>query len=968
MYVDAHLLNDRIWVTTRDQNHKRVVESRTPHHVFYFADANGDYESIYGEKVARSYHTTRRSFYNSIEAKKKQGIDLFETDYNVTFRYLEETFKTDELPPLHSTFFDIEVNVDKSKGGFPKPENPYGAISALTVHHAWQDRTYTLVVPPNGYTVESLRTLFETPNDDGFGIMDETEGYYVCKDEAELLEIFVELIEDTDLLLGWNSDGFDLPYIIHRARMVFGREFPEQFLLEEGNREAPFSPKGNGAEYLKRLCLFPCLPTLTMKEVSNKFSKFRTLEKRYYLHGRAHLDYMDMFKKFTLNTIGKLHSYSLDFVLRSQVGFQKLEYDGTLQQLYETNPRRYAAYNRQDTIGVAKIDEKFKLVDVANELAHMAGVTLDKTLGSTTIIEHAIMRQVVHKQKRVRRNRPERTETHERIPGAFVVEPKGGIYDLIGSIDVQSLYPSAARMINLSPETMFGQFLPTLTSPAWNKLYAEYGGLTSKDKDKAATQAWNHFTAALEFEEIHKRSDVELTLALMDDTEITQTAAEWYDWIVESGFSLSANATLFTQERRGVFAASIDLWFDERLKAKAKASSFAKRAKQETDVIRKAELDIEFARWNTKQMAFKIFMNSAYGASASRFFIFYDPRLGKSITLSGRVITKHMVRQVCKDTSGNYDFDRNVLIYGDTDSCYFKLDWYMKEKLGMIPKPGDMLPKTPFMDKVIGIADDLTTKVNATFPDLLRDNFFCNEKNRTYILAVRDVVAIRGLFKEQKKKYALWAVMQEDKPTDEVKIVGMETKRTNTPKYMQKFLENLITRILKENLGYDDTYAIVEKFRNEEFKVMDPWKHGSSMSIKNIGQIGQAMDEYDRMTEAGHVGLKKPTGSYAIPAALNTNKLIEMYGEDRWDIIREGDSVETLYLLPNENDFKSVALPVGATYIPEWFKQLPFDTRRNQDKILENALENTVGEVLDWDLTPKQNNAAEVFVEEDFFA
>ena len=149
---------------------------------------------------------------------------------------------------------------------------------------------------------------------------------------------------------------------------------------------------------------------------------------------------------------------------------------------------------------------------------------------------------------------------------------------------------------------------------------------------------------------------------------------------------------------------------------------------------------------------------------------------------------------------------------------------------------------------------------------------------------------------------------------------------------------------------------------------MDPWKHGSSMSIKNIGQIGQAMEEYDRMMEAGHVGLKKPTGSYAIPAALNTNKLIEIYGEDRWDIIREGDSVETLYLLPNENDFKTVALPVGATYIPEWFKQLPFDTRRNQDKILENALENTVAQVLDWDLSPKKNNAAEVFVEEDFFA
>jgi DNA polymerase elongation subunit (family B) len=417
-----------------------------------------------------------------------------------------------------------------------------------------------------------------------------------------------------------------------------------------------------------------------------------------------------------------------------------------------------------------------------------------------------------------------------------------------------------------------------------------------------------------------------------------------------------------------VFAQAIDLWFEERLKAKAKASAAAKKAKAETDPVKKATYELEFAKWNTKQMAFKIFMNSAYGASASRFFIFYDPRLGKSITLSGRVITKHMVRQVCKETSGNYDFDRNVLIYGDTDSCYFRLDWYLKEKLGLVVRPEDLFPKTPFMDKVVKIANDLTDKVNATFPGLLADNFFCDETNRKFILAVRDIVAIRGLFKEQKKKYALWAIMQEDKPTDEVKIVGMETKRTNTPKYMQVFLEDLITRILKENLDYDQTYAIVDEFRSTKFRAMDPWKHGSSMSVKNIGQIQQAMDEYETKTEAGHIGLKKPTSSAAVPAALNTNKLIQMHGEDRWGLIREGDSVEFLYLLPNDHGFKTIALPVGATYIPEWFKHLPFDVRRNQDKILENALENTVGEVLDWDMTAKKNNAAEVFVEKDFFA
>ncbi len=967
MYVDTKLMQGRLWVSTRDAAHRREFKSHSPPYVFYYGDEAGSYESIYGDKVSRSFHTSRRDFETAIARKTDRGVEVFETDYNVAFRYLEETYKTDELPPLHASFFDIEAEVDLRKGGWPRPENPYGKITALTLHHAWSDRTYTLMIPPKTHTQESLRTLFETDIGDGFGVLDETNGYYVCANERELLEIFIELIEDTDILLGWNSDGFDLAYIIHRFRMVFGSEFPEQFLLEDGSREAPFKPKGAAHDALTRLCLFPTLPTLRMIEVSNKFSKFRTLEKRYFLHGRVHLDYMDLFKKFTLNTIGKLHSYSLDFVLRSQVGLSKVEFDGTLQDLYEQKPRTYAAYNRQDTVGLAKIDEKFKLVYLANRLAHMAGVTLDKTTGSTTIIEHAIMKQVVHKQKRVRRNRPEKGR-HETIPGAFVVDPIGGMYELVGSIDVKSEYPSCVRMLNASPETMLGQFLPTLTSPAWNRYFNEYLG-ESKDRDKAATKAWNHFTSVLEFEEIHKKSDVSLTLALVDGTEVTQTAAEWYDFIVETGVTFSGNATIFSQGRRGVLAEAIDLWFDERVKAKRKAASLKKQRDAETDPIRKVELDLEYISFDTLQMAFKIFMNSAYGASASPFFIFYDVRLGKSITLSGRLITKHMVRQVCAETTGNYDFDRNVLIYGDTDSCYFKLDWYMKEKLGIVLTPAQMQPKTKEMDAVVKLANELTVKVNATFPEFLRTQFFCNDVNRTYIEAERDIVAIRGLFKHQKKKrYALWVIDKEHKPEDEVKIVGMETKRTNTPKYMQAFLEGLIGRILRENLDYEAAYGIVDDFRKNKFEQMDPWKHGSSMSIKNIGQVQQAMVEYETLSDEGYVGVKKPTSSHAIPAALNTNKLITAHNEERWDQIREGDSVEILYLLPNDDGFKSIALPVGMTYIPDWFKNLPFDTRRNQEKILDNALNNTVGEVMDWDFTAKQNNAADVFVEKDFFA
>lgn len=971
MYVDAKMIEGRLWVNTRGEDHRRDIRPHTPPYVFYYADPSGTYESIFGDKVNRAHFTNRRAFNEAITVKRSRGIKLFETDYSPTFRYLEEKFGDDRLPPLHATFFDIEAETIPGRG-WPRPENPYGKITAITIHHVWSDQTFTLVIPPKTHTAESLRKLFSDPEAakaDGFGLMNEERGYYVCESEAELLAIFLELIEDTDILLGWNSGGYDLPYIIARIRMVFGKEFPEQFLSEDGSQQNPFNPNEDSRAMLGKLNLFPCMPSLRMQMMKQKFSNMTVTEKRFFLAGRVHMDYKDMFEKFTLNTIGKLHSYKLDFVLRSQLNDSKLEFDGTLQQLYENNPRRYAAYNRQDTIGVVRLDEKFKLVNLANRLAHMAGVTLDKTLGSVAIIEHAIMKQIAHKQKRVRPDKPEKSR-HETIPGAFVVEPEGGIYDWDASADVKSLYPSCARALNLSPETMVGQFLPTLTSPKWNEYFIQYGGAAS---DSAATRAWSHFTGVLEFEEIHARTQTPLTLSLIDGTEVTQTAEEWYTYLTESGFALSGNGTVFSQDRRGVFAEAIDLWFDERVKAKERASRVEKQRDAEKDEIRKAELEVEFTRWDTLQMAFKIFMNSAYGAASNAHFAFYDPRLGKSITLTGRVITKHMIRQACKEITGKYDFDRNALIYGDTDSVYFRLDWYIREKLGLkLPEVNaenfESEESQSAIKKVVGIADELTKRVNATFPGLLRNSFFCNETNEKYIEAARDVVAVRGLFKDKKKRYALWVVNKEGKPKNEIKIVGMETRRTNTPKYMQKFLEGLIEEILKKNLDYRTTYGIVQKFREETFEKMSPWQYGSSMSVKNIDQVKEALDAYQEKLVAGHVGLKKPTSSNAVPAALATNELIKQYGEERWDLIREGDGVEVLFLLPNPMSYTKVALPVGSTYVPDWFKQLPFDTKRNQAKILDAALFNTVGQVLDWNFDPPQNTAAEVFENKDFFA
>ena len=114
--------------------------------------------------------------------------------------------------------------------------------------------------------------------------------------------------------------------------------------------------------------------------------------------------------------------------------------------------------------------------------------------------------------------------------------------------------------------------------------------------------------------------------------------------------------------------------------------------------------------------------------------------------------------------------------------------------------------------------------------------------------------------------------------------------------------------------------------------------------------------------------IKKPHVHFSVTAANNTNILMEHFGEHRWDIIRDGDKIEVLYLRPNDFEMKSVAIKVGENFVPDWFKSLPFDDSRHEAKLIDKKLDNMIGSVLDWTFEPIRDHQNEIFVEVDFFA
>ena len=158
---------------------------------------------------------------------------------------------------------------------------------------------------------------------------------------------------------------------------------------------------------------------------------------------------------------------------------------------------------------LAKIDKKLRFIDLANELAHDNTVLLPTTMGAVAVTEQAIINEA-HERGMVVPNRKQRlTDEDTQAAGAYVAYPKKGIHEWIGSVDINSLYPSAIRACNMGPETIVGQLRPIMTdrlikermevqkmsfAAAWEGLFAtlEYTAVMEQQRGTEITIDWEN--------------------------------------------------------------------------------------------------------------------------------------------------------------------------------------------------------------------------------------------------------------------------------------------------------------------------------------------------------------------------------------------------------------------------------------------------------------------------------------------
>jgi DNA polymerase elongation subunit (family B) len=787
----------------------------------------------------------------------------------------EQTISCGELRTLHN-IDDYEVFDEKTKKwvnaktseymyngpvGFSSVDDPYAPINAITIYKKWLDAYTTIAVPPEEWD----------------GVLDATlpSDVIIVKNEQELLELTLYHLTDADIISGWNSDFFDLPYMIKRTARTLGERRINDWCFE-GMPEPKFG----------------------------EVEKFGSKQTNATIFGRIHLDYLQLFRKFTL---GGRSSYALAAIADEELDIDKLTYSGSLADLYHDDFNFFLRYNIRDVEVMVGLDKKFKYIDIANEMIHENTVRFSAIFGSVNLIDTGIINYCHNEKHVIVRDRE--FKKGDPIEGALVVEPKIGIHEWIGSVDINSLYPSSIRAINISPEKIIGQF--TCDEEDW-------AGIRAKDEKYHALKLEN------------------------DNDLVEKTGAEWYEILKSKSWAISGYGTVLDQSSGpGIVAAILGKWYAERKslqKLKKEWGNKATSAKKEfgIDSVEYKEAKTQEEFYDLKQGIKKVLLNSTYGALINEYDRFYDPRLGASTTGTGRQITTHMIQTTSMLITGKpqllrkefvrnndgfahkYYIDDDSIITGDTDSCYFKTGASNKEE-------------------AIAIADAIGDGINESFPGFMEEAFCCTSGFKDLIAAGREIVADRSMF-FAKKKYVARVVNLDGKdldPNDKkaLKIMGLEIKKSDTPKIIQKFLKEVVNMILDGK-----TYKELETYINEYRKNMFVAESNIvDLGIsKSVNKLDQYTLEYTRLEKTGKGKARLPGH---VRASINFNETLKEVGDNTINPIMSGSKIRVFYLAQNDHKFTSISIPSDLETLPSWFtERFTIDVKLTSSKLVDDKI------------------------------
>jgi len=376
---------------------------------------DSDITNIYDQRVKPvSFDSMKQADSFAEQYKDVDGMNVYgNNDY--TNQFIIELFDGDtpnfNADQIKIGYIDIEVHAET----FPDPEEHRWPVNAITVYNSTRKQYITWGLEHGeSYSQENQHEKVQSLNVD----------YRPFSDEKDMLRDFLLHMnqEEYHITTGWNSELFDWPYLINRCYRLFGEAYTKKML-------SPFN-------------------MIQRTEVSGAFGgKPKT---KYKVVGVPDLDYMALYKK---HVFVPRESYRLDFIAEAELDERKLDYSeyGGLDTLYLDNYQLFIDYNIIDVDLIRRLDEKLGLFNQTYALAYYALTNYEDTLGTVRIWEHLIAK-FLYKQGQVPLYFGIRGVDRS-FQGAYVKEPRPGMYEWVVSCDLNSLYPHIEIQYNIGPET-----------------------------------------------------------------------------------------------------------------------------------------------------------------------------------------------------------------------------------------------------------------------------------------------------------------------------------------------------------------------------------------------------------------------------------------------------------------------------------------------------------------------------------
>ena len=376
--------------------------------LFVKSQTESKYKSLFGDNLEPI------TFSDINEAKeftqKYKDVENFPIFGNTSFsyQYITENYPNEveyDISQLTIMTIDIETS---SEFGFPSVDNAIEEVLLITLQDNMTKKITTFGVKK--FDVTQIQHISNTANYE----------YIKCRDEADLLNTFLRFWQSTapDIVTGWNTQLFDLPYLASRIKRVLSEDKVKELSPWRLVREKTITMNGR---------------------------VFLTID----IFGVSSLDYLDLYKKFTYST---QESYKLDYIAQHELGRRKLEsHYETFKEHYTEDWQSFVEYNVVDVELVDGLEDKMKLIELIITMAYDARCNFTDIFSAVRtwdciLYNHLWNKNIIVQQKEENEGRV--------IAGAYVKEPVVGRYDWVVSFDAASLYPSIIMQYNMSPETL----------------------------------------------------------------------------------------------------------------------------------------------------------------------------------------------------------------------------------------------------------------------------------------------------------------------------------------------------------------------------------------------------------------------------------------------------------------------------------------------------------------------------------